>query len=818
MFREPEGFAVHPDINTPEMETRFSIEDALEAYRHQKLALRFAGNKGMEYLSEDLFKAERQIKSLLSQGYKLRQDTQGSFYLSRGLLGGMMTETPIAALEKKLDMKPEGKLSVFITYQWAQKEIAIAVHKAFEAKGFLVIRDEDTLHNGVYIQDFMKIITHPKLDYVLPVISASYLKSKNCMYEVNQIMKRHHWESSLLPYVVTEDSLANAHIYSGVASYEDYWQEQLTQPEGVRNRQLFENILRNIRPFTTAITTRIQIPEGELIASGYQALFETVSQREAAREGVRFREIEELLRIASFDEKMEEHDEVKKSFENAIAKLKAMKAVHGIDNISAKVYGLYGEYLLREDNQKDGEKYLRIAKKFGFKPTDTSDISNVDVARLSLEPSSSSPANVVIAQQEKAELELKQKAEAEAKLKIEQEANLKAEVERKRQEQELKLKQEAELKLKQEAKLKEEAETKRKAEEAKAKELLAKQEKERLEKERLDNERKLKEEAERKRLAEEQRKVEEARKIQEAKLKAEAELKQKAEVVASPILLSGGPKPSPSSVSQVEVEKFLRLVVEGEQDQAEAMIKKNPDLLLARGTVNDLAGRIFTGVDPEIVKRGGNGVREFKDITAFQYAVWALDCHMWKMLLKHLPTEQARLQAQQFETGSWVRLHGVHAGSQLQELIKALKTYIDNYDPWTGEQCRTHWTRQVGGAQLLLPTHVINEYCHPTRSFDPCPKFEAEGLLPRTRKVTIDKEYEDMFKAQWNGGSLGNSFGLVRRRAAAATPACGEGVGAVDHRSITALCSTRTQQRDRLITELGNSSTLDNTRRSTAGI
>ena len=711
MFREPQAFEAQTTLKTLEGESSASLEKALVAYQDQRLDLRFAGDTGVEHLSEDPSTAKAQIQSLFDKGYELFQDAQAGFYLSRGLLGGMMAETPIAALEKKLDMKPEGKLSVFITYQWAQKDIAIAIHEAFAAKGFLVIRDEDTLHNGVYIQDFMKIITHPKLDYVLPVISASYLKSKNCMYEVNQIMKRHHWESSLLPYVVTKDDSANAHIYSGVASYEDYWQEQLTQPEGLRNRQLFKNILRNIRPFTTAITTRIQIPEGELIASGYQALFETVSQREAGREGARFREIEELLRIAAFDENMEDHEAVKQSFESAIAKIKEMKAVQGINNISAKVYGLYGEYLFREDNQKEGERYLRIAKKFGFKPSDTSEILSADVARLSVEPAS--PAKVVIPQAVSSPVP--------------------------------------------------------------------------------------------------------ADPTPSVSSSASATGKQ---APASNVLIFTPPKPSIAvapSVNPQEISQLLSLVAQGEQSKAETMIQKNPALLLARGTVNDLAGRNFKGVHPDIAKRGGNGVREFKDITALQYSVWALDWHMWKMLLKYLPPEEAKLQALEFETGPWVRTHGAHAGPQLQGLITALKTYIDNYKPWSGEQCKTHWIQQVGGAQLLLPAHVMNEYCHPTRSFDPCPNFEKDEDLPRTRKVTIDKDYEDLFTAQWNGGSLGNSFGLAQCGGAGGWGEVGMWLrvwgdrSRPDHASITSLCSTRTQQRDRLITELGNSSTLKST-------
>lgn len=111
-------------------------------------------------------------------------------------------------------------------------------------------------------------------------------------------------------------------------------------------------------------------------------------------------------------------------------------------------------------------------------------------------------------------------------------------------------------------------------------------------------------------------------------------------------------KPSPINVS--DLKEFLRLVAEGEQDKAEAVLKNNLDLALIPGEVTDLSKRTFTG------------------ITGFQYAVWALDCRMWTMIRKYLPDEAAREQAKGFETGFWVKTHGVHAN--LNNLIQAHQT------------------------------------------------------------------------------------------------------------------------------------------------
>ena len=81
------------------------------------------------------------------------------------------------------------------------------------------------------------------------------------------------------------------------------------------------------------------------------------------------------------------------------------------------------------------------------------------------------------------------------------------------------------------------------------------------------------------------------------------------------------PASRPPDVAQRSLGELLTYVADGEQDKAEELIRKDRNLLLHIGTVNDLSGR------------------EFKLITAFQYALWAMDWHMWTMIQKYLPQE-----------------------------------------------------------------------------------------------------------------------------------------------------------------------------------
>jgi hypothetical protein len=199
--------------------------------------------------------------------------------------------------------------------------------------------------------------------------------------------------------------------------------------------------------------------------------------------------------------------------------------------------------------------------------------------------------------------------------------------------------------------------------------------------------------------------------------------------------------------------------------------------------------------------------REFKGITAFQYALWALDWHMWTMIKKYLPREAQAKQLQALESKGTA--HGKHFN--LQGLITALQTYVDNIEKvWNyGRRAIDHWCQVVGGEQKLLPAHVVNEYCRSDRPFDPCPS-EWESKLPRTRELEI----YDSSRSKWGRGSwfipssshdgLGLTYAVAQRGAGCAEwIALGARVeGVSDLKAIQSLWKTRTQQLELLKSEL----------------
>ncbi len=229
-----------------------------------------------------------------------------------------------------------------------------------------------------------------------------------------------------------------------------------------------------------------------------------------------------------------------------------------------------------------------------------------------------------------------------------------------------------------------------------------------------------------------------------------------------------------------QVAQFLRLVAEGEQDQAEAMLKANPNLALQSGTVTDLSKRTF------------------EHITAFQYAVWARDWHMWTMLLKYLPQEEAALQLHALETNGTE--HGTYFDFGI--LIGAYAILEQNWSKWNSNQCNTHWVKQIGGAQLLVPAHVANEYSRRDRPLYPLPDF-TQGTLPRARGIQKTDWYAQELGNEWTWGrgreSRPSFFSKIPTLLATALYMT---IHIPEQRAMQSLCITREQQLQMLKAEL----------------
>jgi len=236
--------------------------------------------------------------------------------------------------------------------------------------------------------------------------------------------------------------------------------------------------------------------------------------------------------------------------------------------------------------------------------------------------------------------------------------------------------------------------------------------------------------------------------------------------------LMRSPKPA-VRVDQKDVENLLTLVAAGDLDKVEELVKQNPKLLLRSGKVTDCAGRTFP------------------NITAFQYALWALDYHMWTRIQKYLPLSE---QVEQFEnleskeTGHGrhydlrplldallyhsviVQNRGWEEGSDSEKREQSwdedknecLEDPLHYYQPGNIENHiyklgkKDHWCKIVGGAQKTLPMHMVCEYRRDLIPYKNIPDFKVE-----VKRTTNVKKYDNnkYVEANWFAPDLQEALG-----------------------------------------------------------
>jgi hypothetical protein len=244
---------------------------------------------------------------------------------------------------------------------------------------------------------------------------------------------------------------------------------------------------------------------------------------------------------------------------------------------------------------------------------------------------------------------------------------------------------------------------------------------------------------------------------------------------------------------------FLQDVAKGRQEEAETLLTATPantqTLLRTPGIFTDYSGRTF-------------------NCTAYEYAYWAKDTHMCRMLEPHMDEETKAFMLTRIEandaTGLIFQQNGEEQQSahfDLTALKTALQAYVDGYDAWDDA---SNWAAMeaawlvVGKAQRNVPAHIAQEYCREDRSFSPTPQFN-EATLPR---VLTFYNFNTGASDSWfpllsSNSGLGFDFGIIQapgvgswwERDGARLPAAPRGPrrgGALDLAAITRLDEVRT--------------------------
>lgn len=246
-------------------------------------------------------------------------------------------------------------------------------------------------------------------------------------------------------------------------------------------------------------------------------------------------------------------------------------------------------------------------------------------------------------------------------------------------------------------------------------------------------------------------------------------------------------------------DKFLECVAYGQQDKAERLLShvfqgqpaKTQGALLHQGTLTTYAGETF-------------------NCSAYEYAYWAKDTHMCRMLERYMNDETKaqmliRINTIESEGLAFQQNGAEHRSAHFDftPLKAAYQRYLDGYNGWYNAR---NWAAmdaawlEVGKAQSDVPAHVAQEYCHPDRAFDPLPSFNVDredipvDTLPR--RLTFynwnTSSNNSWFPLAASNSGLGFDFAIIRGSLPLSFARLADGRGAVDLAAIARLDEVRT--------------------------
>lgn len=169
----------------------------------------------------------------------------------------------IEAIEREKDMMSgQGlRMKIFLSYSRADESLADSIEEKFTTVGIPLIRDKKDNEYRGSIKEFMKKIRFN--DYVVLVISPSYLQSANCMFEIAELTKDDNYKTRILPVIKKDTGIFDP---IGRNSYALYWQEKfkklyndsdkldpLSRTGAISELLRYERIMRDLPGFLQSI-------------------------------------------------------------------------------------------------------------------------------------------------------------------------------------------------------------------------------------------------------------------------------------------------------------------------------------------------------------------------------------------------------------------------------------------------------------------------------------------------------------------------------------------------------------------------------------
>jgi len=139
-------------------------------------------------------------------------------------------------------------MQIFISYSSIDKEKVDIIDKDFQSIGINLIRDTRDLKPKGSIKEFMKRVR--STDYVVMVISDSFIKSYYCMYEVLELLEESRFQERLLPILLPNLKIFNT---NGAIGYIKYWENILEKEndsaKGIKELSNIEGVVADINHY-----------------------------------------------------------------------------------------------------------------------------------------------------------------------------------------------------------------------------------------------------------------------------------------------------------------------------------------------------------------------------------------------------------------------------------------------------------------------------------------------------------------------------------------------------------------------------------------
>lgn len=131
------------------------------------------------------------------------------------------------------------KVNIFLSYCWNDSSEADRIYDYFKkSQNIELHRDTIDIKKWGSIKEYMQSISN--MDYTILLISDSYLKSANCMYEVLEVMRDRNYKDKIFPAVICSG------IYDPIIriDYVKYWEDEFIKLKEKLNGLSVQNLGR----------------------------------------------------------------------------------------------------------------------------------------------------------------------------------------------------------------------------------------------------------------------------------------------------------------------------------------------------------------------------------------------------------------------------------------------------------------------------------------------------------------------------------------------------------------------------------------------